>query len=83
MMTHTHYSNLVFLCFFFRLAVVYRCIKTNSNNICPDCKRTDSRTSNTCLATPDGWQQCKFNIVVVIFIVVDSHPIVIVSVVWL
>jgi len=26
----------------------------NSNNICPDCKQTDSRTLNASLTTPDG-----------------------------
>ena len=49
----------------------------NSNNIFPDCKQTDSRTLNTSLTTPDGWQQCKFDIaVIIICIVVNSHPII-------
>lgn len=80
MMTHTHYSNRVFLCYFETCCCVM--MHQNSNNICPDCKQTDSRTLNTSLTSPDGWQQCKFNIAaIIIFIVVDSHPIITVSVV--
>ena len=80
MMTHTHYSNHVFLCFFETCCCVT--MHQNSNNICPGCKHTDSRTSNACLDTPDGWQQCKFNIaVIIIFTVFDSLLIITVSVV--